>query len=518
MTRRSDFSVGSRAAANAAASGGAVTVKAVAELSPKGAADPTAPETVRPPRRLRSVRGDIEFQPAALLIVDEPPSPVKKSVVCILAALLLTTFAWSYFGRIASYATAPGKVQAVGRTKVLEAQQSGQVIGIEVHDGDRVKAGDVMIRLDPADAMAARTIIVDQRADLRGQTSRDRAEIDAARTDPILLNPSVTWDDDVAQPIRDRESGVMREDLAQLAGTLSTLASRRAAAVVEVGKLTNTIAAQKALVAVTAENSSMADQLLQSGWNSRAKSLDITEALRAQQVSMTSLEGSLADAQASVATLDSQIAKVREGFVSDTTDALVAGERQIADLDQKVIKADKTLSQTTLFASVSGIVHASAVTTIGQFVRPSQQLMQIVPEHGLVEIIAYVQNSDVGLVRVGQDATIKVDSFNYATYGSIDGDVAQVGSDALPTNGKDTLQSASLDGDYRESTLAQRTSTLKYPVTIRAKSSTIMIDGQPMALTPGMSVSVEIETENRRLIEYVTSPILEMLSTAAHER
>ena len=452
------------------------------------------------------------------MIVDEPPSPVKKSVVCILAALLLTTFAWAYFGRIASYATAPGKVQAVGRTKVLEAQQRGQVIGIEVHDGDSVKAGDVMIRLDPADAEAARNILVDQRADLRGQTSRDRAEIGAARSDPIPLDPSVTWDDDVPQSIRDRESGVMREDLARLAGTLSTLASQRAAAVVEVAKLTGTIAAQKALVAVTAENSSMADQLVQSGWNSRAKSLDIIEALRGQQVSMISLEGNLADAQARVALLDSQVAKVREGFVSDTTDALVAGERQIADLDQKVIKADKTLSQTTLFASVSGIVHASAVTTIGQFVRPSQQLMQIVPEDGLVEIIAYVQNSDVGLVRVGQDATIKVDSFNYSTYGSVDGIVEQVGSDALSTDGKSALQSATLDGDYRQSSVAQRTGSLKYPVTIRAKNPTILIDGQPVALTPGMSVSVEIETENRRLVEYVTSPIREMLSTAAHER
>ena len=516
MTRRSDLSLGSRAAANAAASG-SVTGKTVAELRPESAAGLPA-GTLRPPRRLSGTRGDIEFQPSALLIVDEPPSPVKKSTIGILAALLLTTFAWSYFGRLASYATAPGKVQAVGRTKVVEAQQSGQVIGIEVHDGDSVKAGDVMIRLDPADAIAARAIIVDQRADLRGQTSRCRAEIDAARTAPIPLNPSIAWEDDVPQPVRDRESGVMREDLAGLAGTLSTLASRRAAAVVEVGKLSGTITAQKALVAVTAENSSMADQLMQSGWNSRAKSLDIVEALRGQQVSMTSLEGSLADAQASVALLDSQAAKVREGFLSQTTDALVVGERKIADLDQKVIKADKTLSQMTLVASVDGVVHASAVTTIGQFVRPNQQLMEIVPANAPIEIVSYIQNSDVGLVSVGQDATIKVDSFNYATYGSVDGVVEQVGSDALATNGKNTLQSASLDGDYRESTLAQRTSTLKYPVTIRAKSSTIMIDGQLMALTPGMSVSIEIETENRRLIEYVTSPILEMLSTAAHER
>ncbi len=518
MNRRSDLSIGSRAAANAARSNGAVTGNAVAERRPKSGTALSPAGTVAPPRPFRRARGDTEFQPAALLIIDEPPSPARKSVVCVLVALLLTAVAWSTFGRIASYATAPGKVQAVGRTKVLEAQQSGQVIGIQVHDGDSVKAGDVMVRLDPADAAAARTIVVDQRAALRGQTDRARAEIVAARLDPIPLAPPVTWDRDVSRRVRDREFGVMREDLARLAGMLSTVASRRAAAVVEVEKLSGMITAQKALVAVTAENSSMADQLLQSGWNSRAKSLDLVEALRGQQVSLTSLEGNLTDAQASVATLDSEAAKIREGYLSDTTNALAEGERQIADLDQKLIKADRTLAQTTLVAPVSGIVHASTVTTIGQVVRPSQQLMQIVPVNAPIEIIAYVQNSDVGLVRVGQDASIKIDSFNYATYGAVDGVVERVGSDALPTDGKSRLQSGTLDGDYRESTIAQKTSTLMFPVTVRAKSETILIDGQPVALTPGMSVSIEIETENRRLIDYVISPLREMLATAAHER
>ena len=525
MRRRSDFAPGSRAAANAAAaSAGAGAIVAVrpsaapigADSRPREARDVALRGTTE--KRLRGARGDLEFSPMALAIVDEPPSPKRKIVVGLLAALLLTALAWSFFGRLASYATSSGKVQAIGRTKVLEAQQTGQVIEIRARDGDHVKAGDVMLRLDPADAVAARTIIVGQRAELRGQNARRRAEIAAAHADPIPQAPSVTWDDDVPQAIRDRETGVLRADLARLAGTLSTLASRREAAVVDRDKFSAVITAQKALVAVTAENSAMADQLLQSGWNSRAKSLDLIETLRSQQVAQTSFEGKLADAQATIATLDSEAVKTRESFVSDATDALVGAEQQVADLDQRLIKADQTVSRMTLLAPLGGVVHASAVTTIGQFVRPSQQLMQIVPENAPIEILAYVENTDVGLVHIGQDATIKVDSFNYATYGTIDGTVEQVGSDALPMVGKSTLQAATLDGGYRETSAAQRTGALKFPVTIRPKSMTIMIDGKPLALTPGMSVSVEIETENRRLIDYLVTPILELLSTAAHER
>ena len=517
MSRHRDLVPGSRAAANAAA-GRSVTAKTATDLSSDRRVEPASRLTAEPPRSLQGARGDVEFLPRALLSVDEPSSPVRKVVFCSLTALLLTALAWSYFGRLASYATAPGKVQVVGRTKVLETQQSGQVTEIRVRDGDSVQTGDVMVRLDPGDAVASRTIVVDQRADLYGQNDRRRVEIAAARADSIPLDPPITWDENVPQRIRDRETGVLRANLARLAGTLSTLASRRAAAVVEVGKFSGLITAQKALLAVTAENSSMADQLQQSGWNSRAKSLDLVESLRGQQVSLTSFEGQLADAQASLATLDSGIVKTRDGFVSTETDALAEAERQVADLDQQLVKADKTLAQTTLRAPVSGIVHASAVTTIGQFIRPGQQLMQIVPQNAPVEIVAYVQNTDVGLIRSGQDVNIKVDSFNFATYGALDGVVDKVGSDALPTDGKSAVQSATLDGGYGGSTAAQHTNLLKYPVTIHPNNPVMLIDGEAVTLAPGMAVTVEIETENRRVIEYVTTPIVNLLSTAAHER
>lgn len=472
----------------------------------------------RAPARLAGERGDAEFLPSTLLLVDEPPSPVRRLTVLLLSALLATVLAWSWFGRIASYATAPGKVQAVGRTKVLEALASGQVVAILKRDGDRVAAGDVVLELDPADAVAARDIVVQQRADLTGQNDRRRAEVAAARADPVPQDPPVAWGEGVPQRVREREGEVMRADLARLAGTLATLASRRTAAAADVKKYADMITAQTALVAVTSESSTMADGLQKSGWNSRAKALDLIESLREQQVSLTSFQGKLADAKAAVATLDSQAAKARESFVSDDTDALTAAERRLAEVDQQLVKVERTVSQATVRAPVGGVIHASAVTTLGQFVRPAQQLMQIVPERGDIEVVAFLDNADIGLVRTGQDAAVKVDSFNYATYGMVDATVEAVGGDALPMTGKATLQSATLDGSSGQTTAAQRTGNLKFQVTVHPKDPTISVDGHAVPLTPGMSVTVEIETENRRLIDYVATPILELFSTAAHER
>ena len=85
----------------------------------------------------------------------------------------------------------------------------------------------------------------------------------------------------------------------------------------------------------------------------------------------------------------------------------------------------------TLKAPIAGTIEALAVTTVGQIVKPGQQLMQVVPDKAPLEIEAYVLNSDIGFVRAGESATIKVDTFPYPRYGTIAGKVFKVSKDAI---------------------------------------------------------------------------------------
>ena len=470
-----------------------------------------------PSRRYRG-RGDAEFHPRTLALEEAPRSPIEPAVIAAIFALLATTLIWAFVSRISNYAQAQGKVQTLGRTKVVEALATGKVIAIRVHDGDSVKKGDELVALDPTDAQATRTIVATKLVDLKAETQRELVEINAAHVAKVDAGSKIDWAKDIPAAARRRENAVIRADLAKLAAQIATLEARKAAKEAERNKFSSNIEAQKKLVAVTQENLTMIENLTARGYNSQAKFLDTKALLDGQKVQQTSYEGSLEAARQAILLVDSEIAKTREVFVAARTQAVSDNAKVIVDLEQQLVRADKTLADMTLRAPVGGIVHAAAVTTLGQVVKPGQQLMQVVPSDQPLEIEAYVSNADIGFIRKGDAAIIKVDAFIYNVYGSIDGTVTDVANDASALQGKQTMQTDSLDGAASQTTAAQKTGNLQYPIHLRAARSTMLVEGKEVPLVPGMLVSVEIETERLRAIDYVLSPIEELFSTAGHER
>jgi hemolysin D len=487
--------------------------------TPVARGDARASRDHRNPRASgRSVRsGYVEFHPGLVAIDEVPRSPIHSQVRLVIIALFGAALAWSFFGWFASYTSAPGKIQMAGGTKVVEAVAPGKVARIFARDGDIVQTGGVLVELDPADAMAARTIVDEKLTDVRAEILRLRTEIGAARADTIDPNAKIPWGDDAPAAVRAREDGVARADLAKLESQIATLISQKHAKEAERDKYAHNIEAQKSLVAVTQENLAMIESLVKSGYNSQAKYLDMKAQLEGQQVTQTSYEGSFENAKEAILTIESAMAKTREAFVTKATQTASDNDQTVVDLAQQLVRADQTLANMKLHSPTTGVVHAMAVTTIGQVVKPGQQLMQIVPSDAALEILAYVSNTDIGFIRKGDHATIKVTAFTYGTYGSIDGTVTEIANDLLAIQGKATLQSSSLDGDYRSSSTAQMTGNLQFPIIVRAARSTMAVEGGEIPLVPGMSVNVEILTENRRGIDYIVSPLLDLFSTAGHE-
>lgn len=122
--------------------------------------------------------------------------------------------------------------------------------------------------------------------------------------------------------------------------------------------------------------------------------------------------------------------------------------------------------------------------------------MQIVPTSGPVEVEAFIENKDRGFVHVGQAAAVKVDTFQYTKYGTLPGEVVHVSDDAIEDEKRGLI----------------------YAVRVRLNETTLDVDGKPMPVTPGMSVNVEIKTGDRRIIEYVLSPLLRHSREALNER
>jgi hemolysin D len=189
--------------------------------------------------------------------------------------------------------------------------------------------------------------------------------------------------------------------------------------------------------------------------------------------------------------------RARAERAKEHTAALADAETRAHSLSKEVNKAQTRASQQNLTAPTDGIVQQLAVHTVGGVVTPAQQLMVIAPQEGALEIEAWVENKDVGFVAEGQDAGIKVESFPFTRYGTIEGRVLSLSGDAVP------IEKVGL----------------VYTTRVAMGRNTIEVEnGKHVRLSPGMNVSVEIKTGSRRLIEYFLSPLLKGMNEAARER
>jgi hemolysin D len=146
--------------------------------------------------------------------------------------------------------------------------------------------------------------------------------------------------------------------------------------------------------------------------------------------------------------------------------------------------------------------------------------MIIVPLDTPLEIETMVLNKDIGFVQVGQSAVVKVDAFPFTRYGTIDGSVTKVSSEAVDMRDAPNLSdaSASVKAQGMTSNSGTNRPELAFPVTIKLARQAIEVDGREVNLSPGMTVTVEIKTGTRRVIDYLLSPLREVVSQTAHER
>lgn len=472
------------------------------------------------PRRLRLSRGDHEFLPAALEILETPLSPVRTSMILTICAFVTAALAWSYFGRVDIIATAQGKIQPVGRTKTVQPLETGKVLSVAVENGARVKAGDVLVRLDPAEARADEATLQANMQSERAEVKRRAVALALAAARTTAAVPKVSFPADTSPALAAREQRVLADDIAQLAGQVGSLDGQAREKKAERDRLSATIEAQQSLVATLKERVDMRQALEASRSESRAKVIDALELMQTQQATLASERGQIGEIDANLARLGRDIDKSYAAFSAENAQKLSDTERLLDENTEKLAKAQLKTARMTLTSPIAGTVVGSMLTTVGQVVTVGEQLMQIVPEDTKLEIECYLPNADIGFVRKDQQAVIKIESFPFTDYGTLDADVVRVAHDAIPQPDADQREQnpAAASRDNGLFGGGQRFQNLVYPVTLAMSRTTMRSDGEDVPLVAGMAVTVEIKTGTRRILSYLFSPIVQVATTALRER
>lgn len=474
-------------------------------------------------------RQDMEFLPAALEIVETPASPVRMAFLWFICILAVAALLWGWFGRFDIVAAAQGKIQPAGRVKIIESLESGKTKAVPVRNGDLVKAGDVLVALDDTEIRADETAKLGTLNALRAEIIRRTtllAALDDWKAQGIWnrynsgATPSLSFPDDIPTNLRQREQAVFDADLRGIIASLDSLAAQRLQRQAEIVGLTEAIKAQHTLVETLNERVTMRSKLVQSSSGSRAQVID---AMQEHQEAGSALADKKAQLKAAEAALDVATAegmKLLETLAADNAGKKLEAERNSDELEQEVIKARTRRELLTITSPIEGTVQLSSISTVGQVVVPNTELMRIVPADAKLEIEAFLPNKDIGFVEAGQPAIIKVEAYPFTRFGILEGHVIRVSADAIPEP----------DAQQMESTIAQnarstmptgnvpRVQNLVFPVTIGFDNTTLLVEGRPMPVAPGMGVTVEIKTGQRRILEYLFSPLAQITSEAMKER
>ncbi len=483
---------------------------------------------------------EYEFLPDVLEVTETPASPGGRIVIWLIFLILLTTLLISYFGEVDEVAVARGKLISAGRIRVVQSVQSGKLISINIGEGQEVKEGDLLFTLDSTlseveiDALKSQLETYQEEYDVNIKLVNE-VTADQGYYNSSVAKAAIAQNELYEQKKEELESSIEQQsavlagarELAQgIAHQIEFLQKRR-----EETENIYSLGSENETELVRLENNLLywdltverIGMLLESGAVSRneydealtqqtgirdaietqKKKVEIEKLSNAQALSDIDVMISekqdnfvlqsikISEAQAQIEITGKSIKRLEAERLSMLWANATTSEQKIDEINKQLRKLEKANEYNKITAPVSGIIQSVSKNTVGEVVEPNHVLATIVPSDAPLVVEAYLTNRDIGFISVGQEVSLKFDTFEYQRYGLVDGLVEYISPDAVEIENSGTM----------------------YLVNVELLQDSMTVDGAKVLFSPGMAVSAEIKTGKRRIISF----FFDQLVKYAHE-
>lgn len=430
-----------------------------------------------------------EFLPAILEVTETPASPVGRMVMWALFLLIFVGMLWAFFGHVDEVAVATGKVIPRGQVKTVQAEDKGVVRKIYVKEGQKVKAGDLLIELDQttteADLQTIRKEIAYYSLEIERLLAEQQGGGFSPTPKPEMDPKDLSFQLQLYQTRNNEYQAKLVAAQMSVAQQESSLRSAEAQAVKYQELLRIAKDQEDRVEQLLADNAIALFQVM----SYRSNRIQMENNLSSQQSEVVRLEAALAQS-------NQQLAGVMAEHAKDLAAKLVEDRRQLANYDEQLKKAEERNRLSHIIAPVDGRVGQLAMHTVGGIVTAAQPLMVIVPDGVTMEVEALAANKDIGFIREGQEAEIKIETFNFQKYGTIKGIVREVSPDAIEDKEKGRV----------------------YRIVLELDKSNILVNDAFVNLTVGMTATADIKIREKRVIEYFLDPFRKYQNEALRER
>lgn len=440
-------------------------------------------------------RDSAEFSPSMLQLQSSLPSPLPRTIVWLLAGLLAATLIWATVGQLDIVSVAEGRLVPQNYLQVAQPADGGIVREILVREGQAVKAGEVLARLDPTFSEADSRQIQNDLHLKRLQLRRIEAELAGRELRKAPDDPAALFAQVASQLHANRRAHRDALD-AQTSVRLRAQQDLRAAMELE-SKLKKTAPIYEA-------QEKGWKQLADEGYAGKLMAMD-RERLRIEnEQELKAQTHSIAALRATIQEADQRSAQISSGYRQALEAERIGLLAELNQLEENWQRQSRKHDLLELRAPGDGIVKELATHTVGAVVQPGTVLFTVVPNDEPLRAEVWVPNEDAGFVHEGQPVKLKVAAYSFQKYGMVDGKVIHVGADAADTGSKD------------QASLAHQAP--RYRALVELQSQSLERDGFTHALSPGMQVNAEIRLGTRSVLEYVLSPVQKAFHEAGRER
>ena len=431
-----------------------------------------------------------EFLPAVLEVTETPPSHAARLLAYLIMLMFTVLILWSVLGKIDIIATATGKLMPASSIKTIQTLVDSEIEEIYVQEGQYVKEGQDLIKFNQTEVQANIRRIKNEMKAL---------EIAVARLQALLTdNPeeNFIYDETIDEYLIKMHSGLLKSQMTEKAAKIEVLNGQIAKAEKEKDTIAADLKRIEKLLPSVEERIEKKKILVDQQLLARLTFLEQEEELTNLQEQRNVQAKKMAETEANIEFLKKELRQYLAEFDKNIMQELTDSREKLASYQQELIKYEEALKRTVVKAPLSGYVQQLVYHTKGGVVETAKPIMNLVPEDYKLEADVMILNKDIGFVRPEQDVEIKIDSFPFTKYGTIKGKVRNISSDAV--------QDEKLG--------------LVFPSRLTLLDNKIKADGQIVQLKPSMSVTAEIKTGKRRVIEYLLSPVMKYLNESMRER
>ena len=442
----------------------------------------------------------LDFAPPLLRLQESAPNPLGRRVLWTILILSGSLLLWALLGRLDIVATAAGKLVPHSYVKIVQPSEAGIVKEILAREGEAVKAGQVLMRMDALITEADASALASESARKRMALRRIDAELAGqpfrtAANDPVDLAREIEAQYRANRASLDAALAEERSRLVKARQDLSAAEEVR-------NKLTETLPHFR-------EQDKAYEKLVKDGFAGQLMGSDKRRERIEKEREFTTQLHIIESARASALQSEKKLAQIETDYRRQLHAERNETQAAVDKLSQEIAKQTHRQALLELKAPQAGVVKDLATHTAGTVVQPGTVMLTLVPQNETLRAEVWVSNEDIGFVHAGQTVKLKFAAFSFQKYGMAEGVVEHVSADAADS---------AANGSAPASDRSGKVMPLGYKALVALKSMNLEMNGERFRLAAGMQTNAEILLGTRSVAEYLLSPVQQAWHEAARER